>query len=128
MQGLKFEVIPSTFEENLKEEDFDHPRDYVIATAAGKAKEVKHYCKSGNNVTILCEYLWSLSSGTKLVYRGLVPSQSYVIVFKLYIMRCVIVCASGTGSLRGPRTVPLAHNRVRHLRHSKRQNIRQTKG
>ncbi|ELU04327.1 hypothetical protein CAPTEDRAFT_117136 [Capitella teleta] len=38
--GLKFEVVPSTFEENLRKEDFEFPFDYVKETAKGKALEV----------------------------------------------------------------------------------------
>lgn len=39
--GLKFTIVPSTFKENLKEDDFVHPRDYVTATAVAKAEEVR---------------------------------------------------------------------------------------
>ena len=38
--GLKAEIIPSKFEENLPKSSFPTPADYVIATAKGKACEV----------------------------------------------------------------------------------------
>ncbi|KAK2157444.1 hypothetical protein LSH36_191g02012 [Paralvinella palmiformis] len=38
--GLKFEIIPSTFDENLNKSEFDTPSDYVKQTALGKAMEV----------------------------------------------------------------------------------------
>lgn len=38
--GLKFEVIPSKFEENLRKEDFETPLEYVMATAKQKILEV----------------------------------------------------------------------------------------
>ena len=39
-QGLKFDVIPSTFEEDLDKSHFEHPYQYVIQTAKTKALEV----------------------------------------------------------------------------------------
>lgn len=39
-QGLKFKIEVSNFAEDLKEENFSHPRDYVVATAVVKAQEV----------------------------------------------------------------------------------------
>lgn len=39
-KGLKFEVVPSNFEENLDKGGFPHATDYVKATALGKAMEV----------------------------------------------------------------------------------------
>lgn len=39
-QGLKFEVVPSSFEENLDKSSFKHVYDYVKETARGKALEV----------------------------------------------------------------------------------------
>ncbi|XP_072039936.1 probable bifunctional dTTP/UTP pyrophosphatase/methyltransferase protein [Amphiura filiformis] len=38
--GLKFEVVPSTFEENLDESSFDTPQDYARETALRKTMEV----------------------------------------------------------------------------------------
>ncbi|KAI0217810.1 putative bifunctional dTTP/UTP pyrophosphatase/methyltransferase protein [Lamellibrachia satsuma] len=38
--GLKFEVVPSTFEEDLDKGSFSHPYDYVKETAKQKALEV----------------------------------------------------------------------------------------
>ncbi|XP_078578628.1 putative bifunctional dTTP/UTP pyrophosphatase/methyltransferase protein [Branchiostoma floridae x Branchiostoma japonicum] len=38
--GLKFEVVPSKFEENLKKSSFAGPHEYATATARGKAMEV----------------------------------------------------------------------------------------
>ncbi|XP_066303772.1 probable bifunctional dTTP/UTP pyrophosphatase/methyltransferase protein isoform X1 [Branchiostoma lanceolatum] len=38
--GLKFEVVPSKFEENLKKSSFAGPHEYATATARGKALEV----------------------------------------------------------------------------------------
>ena len=39
-KGLKFEIIPSTFEENLDPQDYKHAHDFVKDTAKGKALEV----------------------------------------------------------------------------------------
>lgn len=39
-QGLKFEVIPSTFEENLDKNTFKNPSDYVLENSKQKALEV----------------------------------------------------------------------------------------
>ena len=39
-QGLKFEVVPSSFEENLNKASFNHPYEYALATAKGKTLEV----------------------------------------------------------------------------------------
>ena len=39
-QGLKFDVVPSTFEENLDKQSFQCPSDYVQETARLKALEV----------------------------------------------------------------------------------------
>lgn len=41
-QGLKFEIVPSSFEENLKKEDFNSPLDYVKETARQKTLDVVH--------------------------------------------------------------------------------------
>ena len=38
--GLKVEIIPSKFEENLPKASFPTPADYAIATAKGKASEI----------------------------------------------------------------------------------------
>ncbi|XP_068701796.1 probable bifunctional dTTP/UTP pyrophosphatase/methyltransferase protein isoform X2 [Montipora capricornis] len=38
--GLKFEVIPSTFEENLDKNTFKNPSDYVLENSKQKALEV----------------------------------------------------------------------------------------
>ena len=38
--GLKVEIIPSKFEENLPKSSFSTPADYAIATATGKASEI----------------------------------------------------------------------------------------
>ena len=40
IQGLKFEVIPSTFEETLDKSAFKHPFDYVLENSKQKALEV----------------------------------------------------------------------------------------
>jgi MAF protein len=40
IQGLKFEVIPSTFAENLDKSQFSHPSQYVAETAHRKALDV----------------------------------------------------------------------------------------
>ena len=40
MQGFPFEVIPSTFEENLDKTAFSHPWQYAVENAKLKAKEV----------------------------------------------------------------------------------------
>ena len=60
-QGLKFEVIPSTFEETLDKSAFKHPFDYVLENSKQKALEVAgrvdkasvcHYeLKSGRQVS-----------------------------------------------------------------------------
>lgn len=39
-QGLKFEVIPSKYEEDLKPESFKSHGDYAIATASNKVTDV----------------------------------------------------------------------------------------
>ncbi|KAF2350731.1 Maf-like protein [Trinorchestia longiramus] len=45
--GLKFQVVASNFAEDLKQDSFSHPRDYVVATAAVKAEEVRNsFCSS----------------------------------------------------------------------------------
>jgi septum formation protein len=38
--GLKFEVVSSSFEENIDKTKFTHPYEYAMATAAGKCEEV----------------------------------------------------------------------------------------
>ena len=38
--GLKFEVIPSTFEENLDKNLFPSPEDYALTNSELKAKQV----------------------------------------------------------------------------------------
>ncbi|CAI5737405.1 unnamed protein product [Hyaloperonospora brassicae] len=45
--GLSFEVIPSSFEENLPKEQFPTPDRYVIENAKQKALEVLHRVSSG---------------------------------------------------------------------------------
>lgn len=40
LQGLKFSVVPSTFEENLNKDSFSTPLDYVTETAKQKTLEV----------------------------------------------------------------------------------------
>lgn len=39
-QGLKFDVIPSTFEETLDKSAFKHPYEYVLENSKQKALEV----------------------------------------------------------------------------------------
>ena len=39
-QGLKFDIVTSNFEENLKKESFNSPLDYVKETAKQKVLEV----------------------------------------------------------------------------------------
>ena len=39
-QGLKFEVVPSTFEENLNKASFQFPYQYALQTAKQKTLEV----------------------------------------------------------------------------------------
>ena len=41
-QGLKFDIVPSKFEENLKKENFATPLDYVRETAKQKTLDVAH--------------------------------------------------------------------------------------
>lgn len=38
---MKFEIIPSAYEENLNPDDFASPAQFVIATATNKVKEVE---------------------------------------------------------------------------------------
>ncbi|KAG8225025.1 hypothetical protein J437_LFUL000002 [Ladona fulva] len=38
--GLKYEVLPSTFEENLNPNDYSHPYEFATDTAYHKAREV----------------------------------------------------------------------------------------
>lgn len=40
LQGLKFDVIPSNFEENLDKKAFKHPYEYVLENSRQKALEV----------------------------------------------------------------------------------------
>lgn len=40
LQGLKFDVIPSTFEETLDKSAFNHPYEYVLENSKQKALEV----------------------------------------------------------------------------------------
>lgn len=40
LQGLKFDVIPSNFEENLDKSAFKHPYEYVLENSRQKALEV----------------------------------------------------------------------------------------
>ena len=40
MQGLKFDVIPSNFEETLDKSAFKHPYEYVLENSKQKALEV----------------------------------------------------------------------------------------
>ncbi|CAI5733887.1 unnamed protein product [Peronospora destructor] len=47
--GLNFEVIPSSFEENLSKERFPTPDLYVIENAKQKALEVLHRVSSDEN-------------------------------------------------------------------------------
>lgn len=49
MIGLKFEVEPSKFEENLDKHSFSHPCEYVKENAKSKAIEVWNRLKSGNS-------------------------------------------------------------------------------
>jgi len=42
LQGVKFDIVPSTFEENLKKEDFSSPLAYVTETARHKVLDVVH--------------------------------------------------------------------------------------
>ena len=44
-QGLKFEVIPSTFEETLDKSAFPTPVEYVLETAQQKTLQVAHLLK-----------------------------------------------------------------------------------
>lgn len=40
LQGLKFEIIPSTFEEDLDKSRFEHPWQYAMETARQKANDI----------------------------------------------------------------------------------------
>lgn len=51
-QGLKFTVVPSTFEENLDKSQFNHPKDYVLENAKQKALEVTRRLLEDNDVII----------------------------------------------------------------------------
>ena len=61
-QGLKFEIFPSTFEENLDKKTFKHPYEYAMATARCKTLDVaknllqKNVSKFFKNVSSV---LWS---------------------------------------------------------------------
>jgi len=50
LQGLKFEVAPSTFEENIDKSTVKDPDDYVLRTAKEKALEVANRLQ-GQKVT-----------------------------------------------------------------------------
>ena len=45
LQGLTFDVVPSTFEENLDKRDYPLAADYVIANAHFKALDVAEKLK-----------------------------------------------------------------------------------
>lgn len=45
LQGLKFEVIPSTFEETLDKLSFDNPAHYALETARQKTLQVVEMLK-----------------------------------------------------------------------------------
>lgn len=45
-QGLKLEVIPSGYEENLDKSLFKHPHEYVLETAKHKTLEVAERLKN----------------------------------------------------------------------------------
>ncbi|KAK3099936.1 hypothetical protein FSP39_012123 [Pinctada imbricata] len=47
--GLKFDVIPSNFEENLDKSSFKHPADYARETAKRKALEVAKRLQGSDN-------------------------------------------------------------------------------
>lgn len=46
-QGFPFEVLPSTFEENLDKSSFSVPWEYAVETSRGKAREVANRLKVG---------------------------------------------------------------------------------
>ncbi|XP_018011519.1 probable bifunctional dTTP/UTP pyrophosphatase/methyltransferase protein [Hyalella azteca] len=48
--GLKFEILVPKFAENLNQDSFEHPKDYVVATATAKADEVRKRLSSQDQV------------------------------------------------------------------------------
>ena len=52
-QGLKFEVIPSTFEETLDKSAFPSPVEYVLETAQQKTLQVADLCKQDSVILLL---------------------------------------------------------------------------
>lgn len=53
MQGLKFDVIPSRFEETLDKSAFKHPYEYVLENSKQKALEVAARI---DRVSVSCMY------------------------------------------------------------------------
>ncbi|OQR92667.1 dynein heavy chain, partial [Thraustotheca clavata] len=53
--GLRFEVVPSTFEENLDKSKFPTPEDYVIENAKQKALEVFERLNCNADLVIGCD-------------------------------------------------------------------------
>lgn len=51
-QGLKFEVIPSTFEENLDKSKFEHPYEYAKETARQKTLQVAQKLQQDNVIEL----------------------------------------------------------------------------
>ncbi|XP_071786944.1 probable bifunctional dTTP/UTP pyrophosphatase/methyltransferase protein isoform X2 [Asterias amurensis] len=51
--GLKFEVVPSTFEENLDKSLFNSAKDYVKETALKKAEEVAQRLQGANQPNLI---------------------------------------------------------------------------
>ncbi|KAF1334345.1 Septum formation protein maf, partial [Globisporangium splendens] len=69
-QGLKFEVIPSTFEENLPKDQFATPDLYVIENAKQKALEVAH--RVSNEKTENQSPLVVIGCDTVVVFNGVI--------------------------------------------------------
>eukprot|EP01118_Nematostelium_gracile_P012668 TRINITY_DN4658_c0_g1_i2.p1 TRINITY_DN4658_c0_g1~~TRINITY_DN4658_c0_g1_i2.p1 ORF type:complete len:210 (-),score=29.43 TRINITY_DN4658_c0_g1_i2:26-655(-) len=54
--GLRFEVIPSQFAEDLEKNNYKHATDYVLATAKHKAEDIytRNIQNSTDDVIIIC--------------------------------------------------------------------------
>jgi len=65
LQGLKVEIIPSTFEENLEPSEFPSLSDFVVETALQKAREVaERQSKAGTPFELI------ISADTIVSYCG----------------------------------------------------------
>ena len=65
MKGLKFDIIPSRFEETLDKSAFKHPHEYVLENSKQKALEVAGRIDKVS-VSCTCMYLTNKEASTVL--------------------------------------------------------------